>query len=245
HHYGRLAQETQDYAVMIDGLLGPILEVLQDAATHGRQIGAVMTSDHGMSDLRYLAKIDKALYDLAPGALLINQGRLMGINFAPAFSDRQRADALNAATRLGGVGLTVGKTRDGLTIYTQTTTHTIRYATSDCGRDGAYALSINNGTFYCPSELNKISEQFFYPYFATNIAAYFRAKDAPDALVLASEETSFGDNLHAHHGGLTPDEIRVPLLFWNLEFKSAERLPQTFRLLEGFRQPSETSVKDR
>jgi hypothetical protein len=237
HRHGELSKEVVEYAEDIDLRLGKVFELLQGASREGRQIGAVMTSDHGMSNLKDYVSIDEAVSSLAPGATLINQGRLLGVHFASAFPLRERDLFASSATTLAGVEMVVHKKGDTLFMHTPTKIYTLRYQNKDCGRDGDYALSLEGRTFLCPSQLNRVSERFYYPYFATNLAAYFRAKDSPDAVLLAREQTSFGANLHAHHGGMTPGEILVPLLFWNLDYQSAEKHPQTYHLLEGFRSP--------
>jgi hypothetical protein len=143
--------------------------------------------------------------------------------------------AATTISRLEGVFATVEKSGERLLIRAAGRDYELRYSPRDCGREGSYGLSLDGRAFVCPSALDRITERFFYPYFATNIAAYFRSRQAPDLLVLAAESTSFGDYLHAHHGGLTPDEIFVPLLTWNIKLRSPDPYPQTFRLLQGLR----------
>jgi hypothetical protein len=235
HRHGELSKEVVAYAEDIDRRLGEVFELLQQASHEGRQIGAVMTSDHGMSHLKDYVSIDEAVLSLAPGATLINQGRLIGVHFSPAFSMRERDSFSSSAATLAGVEMVVQRKGEMLSMHTPNKVYTLRYQDADCGRDGNYALSLEGRPFRCPSQLNRVSEKFYYPYFATNLAAYFRAKDGPDAILLAREQTSFGANLHAHHGGMTPGEILVPLLLWNLDYQSAEKHPQTYHLLETFR----------
>jgi hypothetical protein len=237
HRHGEVSKEVIDYAEDIDRRLADVFELLQKAVSEGRQIGAVMTSDHGMSNLKDYVSIDEAVSSLAPGATLINQGRMMGVHFDPAFPAREKDLFASSAATLPGVEMVVHRKGDTLSMHTPSKVYTLRYQDKDCGRDGNYALSLEGRSFLCPSQLNRVSEKFYYPYFATNLAAYFRAKESPDAILLAREQTSFGANLHAHHGGMTPGEILVPLLLWNLDYQSAEKHPQTHRLLETFRQP--------
>lgn len=235
HHSGHLSPETIEYAQWIDTKLAPLFAILNEASKKGRHVGAVMTSDHGMSDLKNVVQVDEAVAKFAPGSTAINQGRFLTLNFAAQSSPQERHQSLKAISKLTGVEMTIERQQDKLRILTPTRELQLRYRSADCGRDGDYEVSIESQSFLCPSKLNRVSRNFFYPYFATNVAAYFKAKDAPDALILAQEQTSFGDAIHAHHGGLTPDEITVPLLVWNLKVKTTERLPPTFRLLEDFR----------
>lgn len=235
HHRGHLSKESIHYSKFIDHQLGPVLQLLNKASASGKRIGAIMTSDHGMSELNNIIQIDKQITKLAPKSIAINQGRLISLKLDEDMSLKDRRKAMSHIGHLNGVEMTILKRDKTLEIFSSQKNYTIKYKEANCGIEGNYALKLESLPYLCPSKLNQFSQKFFYPYFATNIAAYFYSDNSPDALVLAKEKTSFGDAIHAHHGGLTFAEIQVPLLLWNINVKSSDQMPQTFRLLESLR----------
>lgn len=241
HRFGTQAPQVLEHARFLDQRLAPVLARLQHASIQqGHSVGAILTSDHGMIDVHTVHDIEIPLERLAPGARRLNQGRLITWDFASGTSASLRAHALAQAARLPGVEVVVEKTVEGhLRLYTRQKVHFLRAQSRSCGDTIHRAWSLDEGPALCPLDFDSQYPQFFYPYFATRLITYFRSPQSPDALVLARPGQHFGSG-HAggprgSHGGLTPDEMRVPVLTWNVEIRSPERPLRTYKLLETLR----------
>jgi hypothetical protein len=233
HSFGSNSAQVLRHAKMIDTRLGPIFELIKKVSTQNHLVQVLMTSDHGMTEVKKIAHIETLI---PKDAKLINEGRFASFNFGKNANDSERESTLKKLAAQKSVEIVASFKDDQITILDKVRKYTIRYQDADCGHDGNYALSVESSPYVCPSGIDGLTEKFFYPYFATNLANYFRAPNHPEVLLLASSAYSFAyPEYVANHGGMTPDELFVPIFYWNIRINSSEPVLPTYRLLEEFR----------
>ena len=99
-------------------------------------------------------------------------------------------------------------------------------------RDNQWVAPPPGEVFYCSHEYDQAVEQFYAPFFISNTASYFAASTRPDAVVLAAKEVSFHRGFKGDHGGVTQDEVIVPLLMRNASLSSPQTVYENYSVLK-------------
>ncbi len=238
HQFGLKSNHVLEHAKFLDEKLGPVFDQLRQSIKKGNAVSAIITADHGMLEMKKTVDLESWIKSAAPTSVVVNQGRLIGLSWPKNMNANQRQAFLTKLSSLPGVEAVASRNKNEIDIKSAKKSYSIGYQDADCEAEGDYALSVERGPFLCPSAADNVSQNFFYPYFATNLATYFRAPRHPDILALAQKGFSFGSsNVLADHGGMTPEEIQVPVLTWNLIIESSEPILRTYQLLESLRFP--------
>ncbi len=239
HASGEFSKDVINHAKFIDTKLGKVFELLKDAANKGRDVGALITADHGMQNVQKYFNIEAVVATKIKTSKFINEGRFLTLNFTDNYSQAEKQAWAQWSAALPGVEASVLNDNESLKIYSGNKSYTLRYQAADCGSESQYALSVENSEFLCPSKINLLTQKFFYPYFATNLASFFNAPQYPDLLVLAQTGAYFSSHrsVVGAHGGMTPEELFVPILTWNLIIHPSESITPTYKLLESLRAP--------
>jgi hypothetical protein len=235
HRFGRRSPQVFEHARFLNTRLTPIFARLQRAVASGHPVGALLTSDHGMADVKQVLDIEDQVNAAAPDAFHINQGRLYTVSLRKDPSERERANMQADLSRIGGVEAVVSRRGEVLHARVAGRDFQIRYQKANCGHEGDYALSVEGRPFLCPSQVDKLTRNLLYPYFVTSMATFFRVYQKPDFLILAAPGISFNGSPTGNHGGLHPDELLVPVLSWRMQLRSSEPVLRTYHLLEFLR----------
>lgn len=230
HKFGINSQEVSKHLKFLDESMSPIFQKLTVASDSGREISAILTSDHGMVETKRHFDLDSFLERKLPQLFAIRAGRYAAFKFLPGTNSISKTSALKILKRSPAIEAVIERTRTGFMLTSSGKSYAIDMQNADCGRD-SYKLSVNGGPFFCPQETN-IAPQVLYPYLVTNLASYFRTSFKPDIVILAAPNTSFDVDLLSDHGGMTPEEVMVPFFSKNYNFQSVGPFP-TFRLLEN------------
>jgi hypothetical protein len=252
HAHGPLSKQALDYLERLDGRLAKTLDILREAQASGKDVVTLMTADHGFTATPRFADVAGALRrNLSRDTrevITLNQHRLISLHFPVAWSDERRARYLDAARALPGVELTMLRSRNEVLVQSATGHNPdarIRYERANCQRT-PYALAFDRlpqgsgrrvelasfSGYQCPEVLERGQGSEYDPYFASNVAAYFHSPYHPDAVITARPGVSFTNEALGQHGGLTAEEVIVPVLMRGAELRSAGQVVPTYELLK-------------
>jgi hypothetical protein len=236
HRYGRRAPQVFEHARFLDARLSPIFRRLEEVAAQGHPVGVLLTADHGMTDVTQVLSIKDAAERAVPDAVHINQGRLYSLGLREDVSDAKRARMQQELAAIAGVEAVVAVREGRLVVAAGGQEYDIRQRKeAACKAQGGFAISVEGSRFLCPLQIEALTRNFLHPYFVTSIATYFRSFQRPDFLLLARPGLSFNGDATGSHGGLSTEELQVPVLSWRMELESSEPVLRTYHLLETLR----------
>lgn len=216
HERGPQDPSVSEYTAWLDGRMRPLLRVLERAERKGKAVTAFLSADHGFMAVSRFADAEGALEQLAPGARVANQARYLAVGFAVGTPPEQQDRVLSQLLYAPSVEMTLQSLPGEVRVRTPARIESIRYREARCGlADYALSFSAEGPDYHCPDYYDAHPTPGFYPYFAASVASYFRSPYHPDAVVLAAPGVSFTRRLLGQHGGLTPEEMEVPLLARN------------------------------
>jgi hypothetical protein len=79
------------------------------------------------------------------------------------------------------------------------------------------------------------ADSLYYPYFLGNVAHYFRAAAAPDAIIVAKSGVGFNSLYLGQHGGPTEAETTIPVMVHGARFTGSAVVPPIWELLRFLR----------
>jgi hypothetical protein len=246
HASGPDSQSLSDYMNFLDQNMKNTFSALENLEKRGHPYMAILTADHGFMSVKKIYDIESASRSAAQLALaaesrqvrVINQGRSAFIYFSPKTSLTQKKLFLAQLRGSPAVELTALRDSNDLMIESQATkshqaySATLHYVKAKCG-DLGFALaqdstsstgSMQTSPFRCPDTFSQFDL----------LATFFHSFNRPDAVVLAADQLNFSKNddvMLGQHGGLTPDEIFVPLLLRNASLNEGV-VPDLYKLLK-------------
>ncbi|OFZ22732.1 MAG: hypothetical protein A2X94_03535 [Bdellovibrionales bacterium GWB1_55_8] len=229
HNLGPDSSEASRYLRWLDGALAPTFMRLQLAESEGHSVRTILTADHGFEpittsiDLRtaarfYLRKFDDyftpvvapryaALHLKTPLASVALRSVLRPLSKLPLFD---------------GIAIRDG---DGIRYESRKVRLEIAIRSGSCASSNyeIYAFDLLNakaitGNFVCPETLEYDNRGKMERIIASQLAAYFHAKGAPEAVIFAAAGVSFVKDGAGQHGGLSVREMEVPLLIRNARY---------------------------
>ena len=177
---------------------------------------------------------------LAPRAEALIEGRIAQLRFPDAPSRGSRASLLNALASQDGVALAAAREGDSVYVVRRGGTERIDYFPGSCGAH-AYKIRVVDlqqgqprffRDFACPSEFDRLDDGGDPGDAAAGLVNFFQADTRPDAFVVAAPGVAFIRGARGHHGGLTREEMIVPLLARNAKIASPGKLFSNTGLLE-------------
>lgn len=242
HNHGANSPEARKYLNFLDQKLGNIFSVLEKTETsQKRKIQVLLTADHGFDrNMLKFSNLEEAIHGLDPRIKTLNEGRYLGLFFPQDWPASKIEILMDEFTKNPSIDIVAAK--QGNEILVQSNAKTKRsssnlsskliYQPGTCAQ-GSFMISISGSESRCPEKLEASLNQLYYPYFLSNISHYFRAPNAPDAIIISQPGVSFRKGSIGAHGGPTPQEIFVPLLMHNCVLADPLAVPELSELL-GF-----------
>jgi len=236
HDHGPSSPIVQDYLRQIDERLGPVIRMLEAAEAKGKKVTAILTADHGFTEFESNFNADQFLATVAPGAKALNETRFASIYFQDGEAAEIRENILGALETNPEIELYAERRGNQIHIDSAQLSAVIEYVSESCPTT-PYGLRLKvagapESAEQCPEQFDRAPSPFYSPYFVSSLAAYFHSAERPDALLLAAPGVSFATNQKGGHGGITADELQVPVLLHNATIKDESMAVPTFELLK-------------
>lgn len=215
HDYGPDSAQAQAYLNFLDQKLGPVLQLIEvREAQQKRKVVSLLTSDHGFS-----APVQRKIQ--IPSALknenqirTFNEGRLASFKFPDFWDENRRKFYIEKAAF--NQDFLIKAWRQGNTVQLQT-------SVSD-GFSKSQKFSVRQLEF--PLSAAGLSDPVF-----SLILDYFNTSSQIDLVLLTSDKVAFNQDYKGFHGGVSEDEILVPLLIRNGRLKDETRIPFLYEIL--------------
>lgn len=232
HEFGPDSKLARAYFRRLDGRLAKALARLRSSERGGRKVISLLTADHGFMQRSRELDIEKIVARVDSEVSVIAEPRAAHLYFPARWEEGRRLAFLRALARQGGVAATAGRLGDSVYIAQGRELRRIDYGIGACPiypyrmrvREMPSERALYSGDYECPDYFDRLEwvekGAFTYP----AIADFFQAPTRPDAVVTAAGGTSFGGSGRGQHGGLTRDEMIVPLLERNANVNDGGKL---------------------
>lgn len=228
HREGPLSAPTLAYAMSLDEKLKPLLELLKDKENK-HSVVTLLTSDHGFATrVKYALDIEELVARHTKKTKVLNESRMAAIFLR---DKKLKSHLSEKLLSYKGIEFVAVKTEGGFLVASHKKTMSVRVTFYPPCLDDQIAMSIEKGKWICPSALSVDHDPLGYPFFTSNLAHYFAAKNSPDLVAIPDSETSFKKESTGFHGGPTADETIVPVLLRNSEMSTGQA-PPLWRLLK-------------
>lgn len=229
HDLGASHPEVRAYLRKLDQELEPIFQKLARAESQGALISSLLTADHGFVDVHKIFELEKYLKSKSKDTTVVNEGRNAALYFDSGEPLNNKVVLLKNLVKRSSVDLTALRVGSILTLFTKHAQWSFLYTKGkECPRF-QFSVSYQNQN-YCPNELESALGSFHLPPFALeNLLSYFEAPQSPEAVVIASENYSFIPKYRGHHGGISQEEVLVPLLVHRTKIREL-RIPALFEI---------------
>lgn len=204
--------------------LSSVMMRLEELESRGYPPLAILTSDHGFTGVNQFIDVEKIIHNSDSEIKILNQARLASLYFPAKKSGSDRYALLRLLLKQGAAELAAFREGDALWILKRDTQIKLHYQRSACGD---YTFSIG-AEFEAESGVRWKKEAQCpqsYDSVISNVSTYFHSSTHPDAVVLADSGVSYVKEGLGQHGGLSIEEMSVPLLVRNIKLSSQETLP--------------------
>ncbi len=247
HRFGPQSREALAYLSWLDTRMKTVLRTLAAAEKNRHSIVSLLTSDHGFVATKRHVSLGKLLNKSDLGLVVTNESRFLGLFLPARRATRELEPVLSAARAVRGVEFTA--IRNGAVLEIANGKSRFRFAigpavcagepVSLAPQDGA--LPPASASYRCPSDFDDIHSK--HPFLIADLARFLTAPNHPDAIVVAQTDVAFTGKDKGGHGGLTAEEMFVPILLRNAKLAGSGPA-RTSSLLKILRNPMERSAED-
>jgi Type I phosphodiesterase / nucleotide pyrophosphatase len=235
HRFGPQAPEVNQAVRDLDTRLSTIfLSVLDAEASHHRT-EVVLTADHGFTEIKRSVPIEEIVKKTSLNLHILADNRTAGLYLPKESNAEFRNETAESFLQIPEMELTASHNGSVINLYSR-----------DGGRvvidmaDRSCKVSIRGKHFVeCPEEKShkKLASEFSSETAESkeinfNVSAlvdYFSAPNSPDIILIPNRETDFSGEYKGNHGGMTSNELYVPILTRNIHF--AHDLFPTYKIL--------------
>ena len=239
HLYGPNDPRVQTYLQHLDGSLQGTFERIIAGEATGHKISAVLTADHGFVSTVHKVEIDEIIKRVDPKMKLLKDNRIASI-----YLDRPVrinaagfAQALLEVPHLEWTALKNGdsielRRRDGQ--HARIELHPAKCASSSLSArfvwtNSSRSSELQLSSYFCPEDFDKAASPTNLNFMVSSLMEYFDSPKSPDLLLIADDTSDFVGGYKGNHGGLTAEEMLVPVL--THDFDLGEGTQATWRLL--------------
>jgi Type I phosphodiesterase / nucleotide pyrophosphatase len=240
HLHGPRSRLVQDYLAWLDRRLKPVFQRLERAERAGFHPVTALTADHGFVESRYFVDLEKALQRIDRHLLITNEARFLGLHFpAETHSDAGIEALLAEARKMNGVEFTAALEGQRLVLESPARRREFALGAPLCPGEPVSLAELPGAEFRCLAAFDEATG--LYPYLISNLARFLTAPHHPDALVEAKPEVVFTRQFRGNHGGLTAEELYVPVLLRGAKIAGSGPL-RTSDLLKSLREKPALAV---
>ena len=229
HRFGPASREARDYLASVDRELGRLCDRVLTLESEGIRPIILLTAEHGFTTVRRFADLEGWIGKEAPGTTVLNEGRFLGLRFPSPLDESQRSALLaRASTASRNVAWTLQRAGNRVWIRGPGIQASFEYSEGACDSSTSpvHPIRWQGGNALCPADLDRVAMSPFPPYFFSNVATYFESRYHPDALILAADHVLFSRGYKGAHGGLTLEELLVPVLARNADLHPTRALSE-------------------
>lgn len=233
HLYGPNADKTLSYLAKLDSSLEKVFKVLEKGNTTEHPVETILTADHGFVDSHNYIDIDRQINAFGEKITTLNEHRHMAFYRTSKLSDDAFSKHLDPILKTPGLDFVAQRYENSILIKSLATSFEIKYGPQICPQ---YSFSIKVGAsekFLCPDEFDSEESNSEFPYLITNLSVYFNSSIRPDAIVLAKSGFGFTRKAKGNHGGLSKEEVFVPVLTRNISIGQKGQVVKLSELLLG------------
>jgi hypothetical protein len=228
HEFGPNDERTRAYVHKLDAYLEPVFDAIRLAEKAGHQVKTVMTADHGFVTTTHAVHVKALVETTHLGVRVVEDNRVASF-YIPQRWKLEKREAF-AESMLSIQHTAWSALRDGNSIElfgTNGLRGRIELGQKSCltGNRSARVEWIQphvsairyvkeSGDFYCPEEYDQkgITSEDGASFMVSGLVEYFTAPDAPDMVLLPDAHSDFSGEYAGNHGGLTTQEVYVPIL---------------------------------
>jgi predicted AlkP superfamily pyrophosphatase or phosphodiesterase len=230
HRFGPMSSEVASYITQLDARLKPIFDRLLQAENSGAKISAVLTADHGFTSISRQVSIREEVAALIPSSTVVEDNRIGSIYLPPSLfasspsssflaKKRELAEALLKIPDIEWAMVKDGRSRIELFHHGHSTAR-IDFIKAGCGVS-QWAARFQwqktvptpwTGAYLCLEDFDRLASLSNLNFVVPALVEYFAAAASPDLIVLPSKNADFSGAYLGNHGGLTAEEIFVPML---------------------------------
>ncbi len=207
HDHGPDSAQALDYLEKLDTKLASLFATLERAELRReRHVVALLVADHGFSDPVTKVIDVQSLLPKGRRVEIQNEGRLVSLIYPSYWGDADKTKFYQDAQL--SVDVAFKATRIGQEIWIDTPTESHRW----------------------PLNLSSVPKWQF-PELTESLLRFFRSPEHPGLVFVAKSGVAFTNSYRGFHGGVTEDEMTIPLLLRNGKLKDSTRLPNIYELL--------------
>lgn len=224
HEFGPAASETRNYVNEVDQGLAPIFKDIESAEGKGHLVPTVLTADHGFVRIDHEVPVKALINEINSDVRVLEDNRVTSLRLPAYWSEARRRALVSQLARLPHLSWIVTKAGSALTLL-EMQNHLqahIDITASPCpSRPWAARFYWDKGTaatgFFCSENFDLGVTRDNISFLVPALVEYFNSVDAPDIVLVADTHSEFSGGYHGNHGGLTADEVLVPLLSHNTD----------------------------
>lgn len=251
HEFGPGHAKVKQYVQDLDRRLAPAFDAIRKVESEGHSVTTLLTADHGFASIEHEVPLQEEIRKIDTAIFAVSDNRTAPIYLPEDWPIEKRHETANRLRAIEHVGWVFEKEGSTVFIYGPsgplgrvdlTPGHCeylnwqARFQWTATGVSVRPAGAVNSSycmeTFDRGTFLNRANISYIVP----ALVEYF-AGQAPPAMILVADDTSeFSGKYRGNHGGLTTDEILVPILTRNAEFPAGQVVPtsQLLRYLKLF-----------
>jgi hypothetical protein len=207
HRKGPHSSETTDYLAELDQRLEPVFQLVNRIKKTDPNFTTVLTADHGFHKTPKISNLALELKNIQ----ITNQYRYLTLSDS-SLNGSLNETSLRMILKKPEVSMVATKNGTHIKVIAKNFETEFQWVKANCpGYD--YAIGFpKTAQVSCPDRIvSTIKGTLLSPYWVSLLTEYFRSPKAPQALVFAADGYSFAEGL-GQHGGLTSDEVNIPLL---------------------------------
>jgi len=239
HDRGPDDKKVAAYLEHLDTRLGEIFQTVYKTESQ-RQVVSLLTADHGFDvPITTTADIVTPILKVDERIHTINEGRFVSLFFPSDWPQFKRLGLMSVLAQDPSVDVSALVEADGA-MDLQSAHIAARVSTAParvCASGWSLSVQTLGPTlatapaWECDNTLSPATNSLFYPDFVGNMARYFRAAHHPDAIVISKPGVAYTKTYRGQHGGPTPREMYVPLLFHGAKLRESAGIPALSELL--------------
>lgn len=233
HLYGPNASKTLSYLSKLDTSLEKVFRILEKNNTSEHPVETILTADHGFLESNNYIDIDRHINDLGEKVTTLNEHRYLAFYRKTKLTDDEFSDLLDPIIKSNGIDFVAQRQENSIIVKSSATSFEIKYGPQVCPR---YSFSIKVGSsekFLCPDDLDGDVINSDLPYLMSDLSVFFNSPVRPDAIVLAKSGYGFTRNAKGNHGGLSKEEVLVPVLTRNISIGKTGQMVKLSEVLLG------------